>query len=204
MDKIELKNTDIEELLKWRDEHKELVRNHPAPLKGVDIVCVDSGYTIKGIRDGDYLRLYLSINGRGLGHSEFRHRSDGMWALIKNKMQVTAEDLQSVLTVYCSIMALMASGPIIQSDREPKPTKPNKQSKQYTSKPRPRTTYIIRKTRGTICAVSRGSHASPHGIFTVRGHFRHYKDGRVIWISEYKKGTGNKKRKTYKMGIFEE
>ena len=49
-------------------------------------------------------------------------------------------------------------------------------------------------------AAPKDSHASPGGIFSVRGHFRHYKNGKVIWISEYRKGEGKKKKKTYKMG----
>lgn len=40
----------------------------------------------------------------------------------------------------------------------------------------------------------------PGGIFTVRGHYRHYKSGKVVWVSEYKKGTGKMRRKTYKVG----
>ena len=55
-------------------------------------------------------------------------------------------------------------------------------------------------TQSTILAAPRGFHASPRGIFTVRGHYRHYKSGKVVWVSEYKKGTGKKKKKTYKMG----
>ena len=31
-------------------------------------------------------------------------------------------------------------------------------------------------------------HKSPEGIFSVRGHFRKYKSGKVVWISEYLKG----------------
>lgn len=38
-------------------------------------------------------------------------------------------------------------------------------------------------------AVSSHTHKSPEGIFSVRGHFRKYKSGKVIWIDEYLKGT---------------
>lgn len=31
-------------------------------------------------------------------------------------------------------------------------------------------------------------HRSPEGIFSVRGHFRKYKSGKIVWISEYLKG----------------
>ena len=31
-------------------------------------------------------------------------------------------------------------------------------------------------------------HKSPEGIFSVRGHFRKYKSGKIVWINEYLKG----------------
>lgn len=42
MDKIVLYRKDIEFVLKWRDEHKELVRLGVNPLGAVKIVCTDS------------------------------------------------------------------------------------------------------------------------------------------------------------------
>lgn len=47
----------------------------------------------------------------------------------------------------------------------------------------------LRKFKDTIYAVPVGSHRSPEGVFSVRGHFRHYQDGKVIWIDEYLKGV---------------
>lgn len=72
--------------------------------------------------------------------------------------------------------------------------------KRQMKKQGKRTTYILRSINGTLSAVPRGSHASPSGIFTVRGHYRHYKSGKVVWVAEYKKGTGKQKGKTYKIG----
>lgn len=201
MDKVILNVEGIERLLKWRDEHPEEVRRHPAPLKAVEIVLPHNGYRIKGIRDGNRLRLHLSQNYDQLGNCEFVRRIDGMWASVKNRMKVDEDGLRSVLTVYCSLMALMAFGRV---EREGgtvvKEKTANKPSKKPSSKPKQRTTYILRMDNGTLLAAPSGSHASPRGIFSVRGHYRHYKSGKVVWIAEYKKGTGKKKAKTYKMG----
>ena len=125
MDKVELTVADINALLNWRDEHKELVRSLPAPLKAVEICFKHNGLRIKGIREGDTLQLHLS-------------------------------------------------------------------------------TYILRQDNGVLVAAPKGSHASPKGTFTVRGHYRHYASGKVVWIAEYKKGTGKKKAKTYKIGRMED
>ena len=201
MDKIELTVADIEALLTWRDQHPNEVRSHPEPLKAVEIVMPHNGYRIKGIREGNRLKLHLSQNSTQLGNCEFVRRADGMWVSTKNRMKVDKDDLQSVLTVYCSLMALMTYGSIeTEAQEERRKTAGHKNSKKSSRKQSRRTTYILRTVNGTLMAVPRGSHASPSGIFTVRGHYRHYKSGKVVWISEYKKGTGKKKPKTYKVG----
>lgn len=194
---------DIEALLKWRDQHPQEVKSHPAPLKAVEIVMPHNGYRIKGIREGDQLRLHLSQNGTQLGNCRFVRRPDGMWASTRNRMQVGRDDLQAVLTVYCSVMALMAYGRWEVEPQDATPYEPGPKpspSKRPTKRKSKRTTYILRSINGALSAVPRGSHASPRGIFIVRGHYRHYKSGKVVWVSEYQKGTGKRKGKTYKLG----
>lgn len=202
MDKVELSVKDIEALLKWRDQHPQEIKSHPAPLKAVEIVMPHNGYRIKGIREGDQLRLHLSQNGTQLGNCRFVRRPDGMWASTRNRMQVGRDDLQAVLTVYCSVMALMAYGrrEVEPQDTTPEPGSKPSPSKRPTKRKSKRTTYILSSINGALSAVPRGSHASPRGIFTVRGHYRHYKSGKVVWVSEYQKGTGKRKGKTYKLG----
>lgn len=201
MDRVELTIADVNRLLEWRDQHPGEVRSHPAPLKAVEIHIKENGWCIKGIREGDQLRLYLSKDSRRMGHCEFTRRADGMWASVKNKMDVDQDGLQSVLTVYCSLMALMAFGrPAEREPTERRETAPHKPTKGRKARNPKRTTYILRQENGALTAAPRGSHASPGGIFSVRGHFRHYKNGRVVWIAEYKKGAGKRKPKTYKMG----
>lgn len=202
MDRVELTIADVERLIEWRGLHPAEVRSHPAPLKAVEIRIKENGWCIKGVREGDRLRLYLSKNGARTGHCEFIRRVDGMWTSVKNKMEVDRDGLQSVLTVYCSLMALMVFGHVDEREqpaevRETSAKKPTQGRKTRNPK---RTTYILRQENGALMAAPRGSHASPAGIFSVRGHFRHYKNGRVVWIAEYKKGTGKRKAKRYKMG----
>lgn len=47
----------------------------------------------------------------------------------------------------------------------------------------------FRKYKEKIYAVHTSSRKSPEGVYSVRGHFRYYKSGKVIWIDEYMKGT---------------
>lgn len=204
MDRVELTIEDVTRLIEWRDQHPAEVRSYPAPLKAVEIRIKENGWRIKGIREGDSLRLHLSKENQQFGNCTFVRRADGMWASVKNRMDVSEDDLRAVLTVYCSLMALMVYGKVetpaeqapdkVQENTRKKPINGRKQKRT------PRTTYILKSGNGALMAVPRGSHASPGGIFSVRGHFRHYKNGKVIWISEYRKGEGKKKKKTYKMG----
>lgn len=202
MDRAELTKEDIDALLDWRDEHKDLVRQLPVPLKSLEIVFCHNDYRIKGIRKGEHLKLCLSKGYESLGNAEFEIDNQKRLIQKKGRMKIDKDGFQSVLTVYCSLMALMTYGELIpKDDDEPgKETAPHKPHKRPTSRKGPRTTYILRRDRGAITVAPKGSHAKPSGIFSVRGHFRHYKSGKVIWIEEYKKGTGKKKRKTYKIG----
>jgi len=215
MDKVEITAKEIEQLLKWRDEHVDFVRYHPTPLKAVEIVITDNGYRIKGIREGNDLRLYLNISGRSVGKCEFIRRADGMFATKPGKVRFDqnvlgknprahSEMVQSMLTVYCSLMALMSFSRVDpDKDAKDKPVRQgavHKRSTNGSKKPSKQITYILRSHNGTLYAAPRGSHASPSGVFSVRGHFRHYKDGKIVWIAEYTKGTGKKKSKVYRVG----
>ena len=49
--------------------------------------------------------------------------------------------------------------------------------------------FTFRKYNDKIYAVQTTAHKSPEGIFSVRGHFRKYKDGKIVWIDEFLKGV---------------
>ncbi len=211
MDKVELTVADINALLNWRDEHKELVRSLPAPLKAVEICFKHNGLRIKGIREGDTLQLHLSNGFDSLGKAVFDISPKKELIHRSGKMKVTQENFQSVLTVYCSLMALMTYGRLkpVDKPKEAKEHKPSedrqkRRAKRPNKSPGRRVTYILRQDNGVLVAAPKGSHASPKGTFTVRGHYRHYASGKVVWIAEYKKGTGKKKAKTYKIGRMED
>ncbi len=201
MDRVELSVADVDRLLEWRDGHLAEVRSFPSPLRAVEIAVRESGYTIKGIRDDHRLDLHIGRYGQRVGNLEFEYAGGGQMQLRKNRDEMKQEDVQSALTVYCSLMALMVYGerPVMSAPDAPSRKAPETRKRPATKRQR-RTTYILQTRNGKLLASPRGSHASPSGIFTVRGHYRHYKSGKVVWIAEYQKGTKKKRRKTYKMG----
>lgn len=203
MDRIELTQQDLYALIEWRDAHKDLVRLLPAPLKAVEIIFKHNRYRIKGIRDGNRLTIMLHEERKKLQDVKFEIRL-GILVKTGGFTSLTKEAFDDVLTTYCSLMALMVYGKAEVADEaelEIPYEERRSQRPQRTSRKRgKRNTYILRRTSNGIQIAPRGSHASPSGIFTVRGHFRHYKSGKVVWVESYKKGTGKKKSKTYKMG----
>lgn len=205
MDKLILTREDVEALIAWRDEHKAEVRSHPASLRALEIVAPEVGWTLKGIRDGNNLRLHANQAGRSLGYCQFIRLPNGFWKATKNRMQTSQEHLQSLLSIYCVVMAVMAYGwqkPDADDEPEEKPKRKTSQKAKKPTKPKTRKsiTYILRRANGAVTVAPRGSRARPHGEFSVRGHYRHYRSGKVVWIAEYRKGTGKKKSKIYKMG----
>lgn len=204
MDKIVLSRKDIEFILKWRDEHKELVRLGVNPLKAVKIVCPDSGYTLTAIREAFDLHIGINQNGKSLGSLEYEFFNNGMWRMTKDKAKISNEDKQSVLTVYASVTALIAFGRSTVETPKQKERQTARGSKRLTKKPkkgkRSGVTYILTCSGKEPHIAIKGQHSSPQGIFSVRGHYRRYKSGKVIWIAQYTKGTGKKADKTYRIG----
>ena len=201
MDKALLNRDDIDALLAWRDEHKDLVRSAPAPLKAIEIIC--PAYVVRAFRNKDEIKLYLKHHGVNLGYFLLKKRADGQWIEIKSTLDISWEDKHSMFTVYGSLMALMVYGNEGIERREYVPTKSAGKSTPAKNR-KAEATYILRRSGGRVSVVPKGSHASPSGVFTVRGHWRHYKSGKEVWISEYKKGCGKKKSKTYKPGFEKE
>ena len=204
MDKIVLCQKDIEFVLKWRDEHKELVRLGVNPLGAVKIVCTDSGVTLTAIRKAVDLRIGINQNGKSLGYLEYEFLNNGMYSMTKDRAKISNDDKQSVLTVYASVMALMVFGRSDLKTPEHKERQTASSSKKLTKKPkkskRSGVTYILSCSGKEPHIAVKGSHSSPQGVFSVRGHYRQYKSGKVIWIAQYTKGTGRKTDKSYRIG----
>ena len=228
MDKIILTNLEKEALMKWRDEHKVFVRYCPTPMKAVRICLPDDHVEYTAVRETDTkLRFSLSYKGKPYGSLVMEQMVPSLkWGLIRDTLTgskigklLDPEIHQSCLTIYASLMALMVYGnefvlpdpenthttqsdsPVVDAGRTQRtasPRKANKPAKNPSKKPS--VTYILSLTKTGPTIRPRGTHASPNGIFSVRGHYRHYKSGKVVWIAEYKKGTGRKKNTIYKIG----
>lgn len=200
MDKIILSSKDVETLLQWRDQNIELVRRNAAPFKGIILDFPETKINIKAIRDGGRITFYISIQGQRAGKISGLQLHGGFFKAEKNTTKLKPDDIQSIITVYSSLMAL-----IVYHDPAPAaPDAKQRQNKKASHKAKQRRnksglTYILKSGTSGPRVSRPGDHASPAGAFSVRGHYRQYKDGRRVWIKPYKKGTGKEKSKTYKL-----
>lgn len=200
MDNIILHSQDVETLLKWRDHNADLVRRNPAPFKGIILEFPDTNISIKAYNDAGKIVFYLQVNGEKAGKITGQQLPGGLLQVKKNTTKLKSDDVQSIITVYASLMAF-----IVYHEPEPAASAdPRRQTKPHKAK-KPRQqrkngiTYIFNHSSIGPRLQRRGQHASPAGVFTVRGHYRRYKTGKTVWIQPYKKGTGNRKNKTFKL-----
>ena len=125
MDKIRLSSADVDYILAWRDEHKELVRQGVTPLRAVKMLFPDVGITVTAIRNGKALSFSITKKGKSLGRLFYTVQKDGLCALTGDTTRISEENKQSVLTVYASTMALLVFGrTTIKSDAEPREIEP--------------------------------------------------------------------------------
>ncbi|MBR1760927.1 MAG: hypothetical protein IJ741_07085 [Schwartzia sp.] len=187
-------------LFRWMHGHKELVRQLPAPLRSVEIAFEHHDFRIKGIRQEKWLKLYMYGGNERLGKMEFAIDGKNQLVHKKGATQISRESFESILSCYCSLMAFMVyeKPEMIPAEESRQTRKAHHAGKRVGGGAK--TTYILSHRTKAAHGPLGGHHASPKGIFTVRGHYRRYKSGKVVWIQEYKKGEGDKKFKTYKMG----
>ena len=173
------------------------------PVTEIRIVCVESKYTLTCIRKDDRIKININHDGASLGSITFEELGSGMATLARNHTGLNEEDRQACLTVYMSAMAFMVFGNDTADPedaiKEMQARKQHESKKTSNRKKSESVTYIINRSGKVPTMRIQGHHASPQGQFSVRGHYRHYKNGKVVWLAEYEKGKGEKKSKLYKI-----
>lgn len=195
----------MQALLKWRDEHKDLVRKMPAPFKIIEMQFPQTKINVKGFRNEDKLKLQVSRKGLPLGYVEFTILPTGIVVSKGNKSKLRDDEAQDCLTVYCSLMALIAYArpeerSVTEETLTSKPTAVNVNKSKHSKKGMS-VTYLLSACENRTHIVKQTTkRRSPKYAYSVRGHFRHYKSGKVIWVEQHIRGDKDKKSKTYKLG----
>ena len=201
MDRIILSGKNVETLLEWRDLNADKVRRNPAPFKGIMLEFPETNIIIKAYNDAGRIAFYLQVDGNKAGKITGRQLPGGLLQVKKNTTKLKSDDVQSIITVYASLMAFIVYNEpeaAAAAGRQQRREQPEKK-KNGAQRSKKSVTYLFNHSSNGPRIRPRGQHSSPAGVFTVRGHYRHYKNGRAVWIKPYKKGTGGQKNKIYKL-----
>lgn len=214
MDKCILSNNDIDELFKWRDSHINLIYRDSVPIKAIEIILPDINSRTKYIRKDNTINIHFVFNENERYNYKLRKLAFGShkFEMIKqpskevDSIGANSEMIEGIVGMYFALMALMTYGDDVEYTEQELDILDDKiirKTESKTNKRKNKKDSIIylfnRDSNGRLGLYRKGKHNSPKGQFNVRGHFRHLKDGRIIWIAEYKKGVGKKKNKTYKL-----
>ena len=201
MDRILLLSKDVETLLKWRDNNADKVRRNPAPFKAIMLEFPETKINIKTYNDAGKIAFYLQVDGQKAGKITGQQLPGGLFQEKENTTKLKKEDVQSVITVYASLMAFIVyhEPEIAAARQDPRQERPQKSSKGKQQRRKNGITYLFSSSASGPRVRPRGHHSCPAGVFTVRGHYRRYKNGKTVWIAPYTKGSGASKGKTYKL-----
>lgn len=208
MDKCILSNNDVAELFGWRDRNVDLVRRAACPIKGIEIVLPDVPARIKYVRNDNIVSIHYVLNEKEKFNYTIQVMPRG-WLPIKKPFKgygANPEVIKDVVGLYYALMALIAYGDDVEYTEQELDIidtlteNPRKNNPTKSPAKRDNIIYLFNKEKsGRLSIRRKGERRSPRGQFNVRGHFRHLRNGKVIWIAEFQKGTGKKKNKTYKL-----
>lgn len=219
MDKIYISQDGENKLFRWRDEHKNLVRNYKSSAKKVKYILFYemSNPIIITVIDSGEARVDFTITRQGKRLDSFRYDRyrmtvDETWYTLKEPKVVKeakSAGRQEAISIHASTQALLNHRQKIEIDKKQEfretvtriveriEDKERKQKKDNIIK--------ISDIIYTPVEASTGGfrkYAKPTREISVRGHYRHYRSGKTIWIDEYKKNTGkDKKSKKYNLDL---
>ena len=219
MDKIYISQDGENKLFQWRDEHKNLVRNYKASVKKVKYILfyeMNNPIIITVIDSGE-ARVDFTITRQGKRLDSFRYDRYKMtvnekWYALKEPKTVKeakSDGRQEAISIHASTQALLNHRQKIEVDRkqEFRETVTRIVERIEDKERRQKKDNIIKISDiiyTPVEAPTRGfrNYTKPTREISVRGHYRHYRSGKTIWIDEYKKNAGkDKKSKKYDLDL---
>lgn len=205
MVKIPLTIKQINNLLAWRDQHKELVRALVIPFPECSIIS-ENGMKIRaeyGGIDGFYMFTVTDCNTRSI-KGKFVFDLESL-KVFHESPKLSREETQTTITVWATVSAYIANfqPELVEADRkEPKSNgaSVHKTSGKPANKAADRVIYLkpIVFTHEGESPVKR-KYTPCENVFSVRGHYRHYKSGKVVYVQPYEKNAGKEKDKRNKV-----
>lgn len=219
MDKIYISQDGENKLFRWRDEHKNLVRNYKASTKKVKYILLyeTNNPIIITVIDSGEARVDFTITRQGkrldsFCYDRYRMTVNETWHTLKEPKAVKeakSAGRQEAISIHASTQALLNHRQRIEVNQGQEPGEDVKSIvEKVKSKERIQKKDNIIKISDIIYtpveAPTRGfrNYTKPTREINVRGHYRHYRSGKTIWIDEYKKNAGkDKKFKKYDLDL---
>lgn len=201
LDRIYIKNgDDLEKLLDWRDSNKDLVRNYKHILtEGViqfeDIFeehfkCIDLANNIIAITTYWDRIPFLSFTLR-VNTGDVKITYVNQLFVDKVYPDYSIPDLlQDAITIHASLMALMEHYQgAVETSRAISYKPPKKSNKHRPNKKRIKIMHKVFRIIPSKIPASSRSYNRHTESWKVRGHWRHYKSGKKVWVREHIKGN---------------
>lgn len=207
MIKIPLTINQINDLLKWRDDHKNLVRNLIVPFPECEIIS-ENGMKIRSVKDNGSENVYAFTVSDTNAH-EVRGRFK--YNIISKSVEqispkLPEEDTQSAITVWASVLAFVLNfhPEVIKKTSNSTEDTNGSREKEKSTQQKDHVVYLKNVYQYTDSINPQKRKYTPcETQFSVRGHYRHMKSGKIVYIKPYEKNTGKKKtnqKKILKIG----
>lgn len=206
MVKIPLTIEQINNLLAWRDQHKELVRAAVIPFSKCSIIS-ENGMKIRTEQNEELNSVYHFTVTNTQAHEvagrfTYATKTGHVW---KGSPELSYNDTQTAITVWATVSAYIVNfqPELVEADqKEPKSNgaSVHKAIGKAANKASDRVIYLnpIAFTHEHEDPVKR-KYTPCENAFSVRGHYRHYKSGKVVYIQPYEKNVGKEKDKRNKV-----
>lgn len=195
MDKIVMTAKDVSEIHKWANAN-EVNIDINIPFNKVELI-LDKGYSLKCYNKGTYVNIFILVDNINKGYFRFDRNT---LKVIKNKIigkeKLKEEHFKAWIAQYLYTMAYIAEyKPVLEPKEVRKPIKKHRRSHKTESN----ITYLFNRHYITNPSITYKKHKPCEYAFKVRGHYRHLKNGKKIWVREYTKGKGKVKGKEYRL-----
>lgn len=198
MDKILMTSEDVHEIHEWFSKnHDNIDTKGYIPFKKVELVVTDKDCSLKCYDKGTYANIFVIVDNINQGYFRFDRNT---LKIIKNniihKEVLQEEHLKAWMAHYLfTMMYITEYKPVLEPKEVKKPIKKHRRSHKTESN----ITYLFNRHYITNPSTTHRKHKPCEYAFKVRGHYRHLKNGKKIWVREYTKGKGKAKERMYRL-----
>ena len=163
----------------WTREHKEHTKHAPLYFDECMMIMSGTGWAAHFIGYKGYIYYEESLLHTTELTPDLTDRNDFVISFDSDEVQDKHQVIGDIWSTYLSANAYLTYGNIDEDRYMTAQGRNVGEDKVITFK----------LNGDKLETITTRSHKSPEGEFGVRGHYRRYKSGKVVWIDAYKKGT---------------